>query len=129
RPPRTHRPFREHHAHLRGGRVGGAGGLAAGAPPAAGRGRGAAEGPEQGRLPAAVGAEEAQELSRLDAERDGVDDRDQVVLADTCDLKLQRHRASRLDTASNTSLSVSIITRIITRAHTKTICVARISRL
>src|SRR5207247_10017218 len=96
---------------------------------AARHGRGSADDPEQCRHPAAVRAEDAHELSRLDAERDGVDDRDQVVLADTRDLKLQRHRASRLDTASNTSLSVSIITRIITRAHTKTICVARISRL
>src|SRR2546428_8288900 len=129
RHPRQQPNFLDHHAHLPVVRIAGDDGLAVEEHLAARRGLEAADDPEQGRLPTAVRAEDAHELSRLDAERHGVDDRDQVVLADTRDLKLHRHRVSRRATASNTSLSASIITRIITRAHTKTICVARISRL
>jgi len=40
-----------------------------------------------------------------------------------------RHRVRRRETVSKTSLSVSVMIAIMTSAQTKTICVARISRL
>ena len=89
----------------------------------------AADDAEQGGLAAAVGAEQTDEVARLDRERHPVDDRDQVVLADVLDDELQRHRMSRRAIRSKTSESVSIMTMIITSAHAKTIWVARISRL
>src|SRR5262249_62071968 len=78
---------------------------------------------QQRRLAAAVGAEQTDELAGLDHERHGVDHRDQEVLADTDDLERHRHRSSRRANASNTSLSVAVITRIMTTAHTNTIWV------
>src|SRR5712692_3314592 len=84
---------------------------------------------EQGGLAAAVGSHQAHEVAGVGGERHPVDDRDQKVLADLLDLEGHRHRASRREAASKTSLSVSIMTTIITSAHAKTIWVARISRL
>src|SRR5439155_1481169 len=80
---------------------------------ATGRGLETADDPEQRGLPAAVGTEEADELPRRDGERDGVDDGDQVVLADPGDVQLRHHfqRASRRESASKTSVSVAIIGR------------------
>src|SRR6185436_742524 len=90
----------------------------------------AAHDAQERRLAAAVGTEQADEVAGLGGERHRVDDGDQVVLADAVDLELHaRHRVSRRATVSKTSLSVSVMTRIITSAHTNTICVARISRL
>ncbi len=43
--------------------------------------------------------------------------------------EIHRQRMSRRDSASKSSVSVSVMTRIMTSAHTKTIWVARISRL
>ena len=83
---------------------------------------------QQRRLAAAVGPQQADELAGLDAERDGVDDGDEEVFADVDDLEGQRHRSSRRETASKISLSVAVMIRIMTSAHTNTMCVARISR-
>src|SRR5205823_11888096 len=83
----------------------------------------AADDAQQRRLPTAVRPEDAHELAGLDAERDRLDDGDQVVLPDPRHPELYRHRESRRATASKTSLSVSIITRTITSAQTNTICV------
>ena len=97
--------------------------------PAAGR-LDAADDAQQGGLAAAVGAEQADELAGLRRERNGVDHRDEVVLADAADVQLHmRHRMRWREAVSKRSLSVSVMTRIITSAHTKTIWVARISRL
>ena len=97
---------------------------------AAARGRlEAADDPQQRGLATAVGPEETDELARLHPKRDAIDHRDQEVLADLLHGELQRHRATRRDSASKTIVSVAIMTRIITSAHTKTIWVARISRL
>ena len=100
-----------------------------GHPAAAGR-LDAADDAQQRGLAAAVGTEQADELAGLRRERHGVDHRDQVVLADAADVQLHgRHRVRRRETVSKTSLSVSVMTSTITSAHTKTIWVARISRL
>src|SRR5262249_34965957 len=93
------------------------------------RGLDTADDSEKGGFSAAVGAEQADELARLHRERHRVDDRDEVGLPDAAAVDLQRHRVRRRFTGSNSSLSVATMIRIITRAHTKTIWVARISRL
>ena len=121
--------FLEHHAHMAVVPLVGHDGLAVQQDRAA-RGRfDAADDPEQRCLPTPIRTEQADELPRLHAEGDAVDDRDEEVLPDAGDDELHRHRASRRDTVSKTSLSVASITRIITRAQTNTIWVSRISRL
>src|SRR5581483_5743217 len=78
-------------------------GLAAESDGAARRRLEPADDAQQRGLAAAVRAEQAHELARLDRERDGGDDGDQEVLADAADVQRHRHRASRRDSVSNTS--------------------------
>ena len=65
----------------------------------------------------------------VDGERHGVDDRDQIVRTHVVDGQLHRHAPSLRESVPNTSVSVASLIATITSAHTKTICVARISRL
>jgi hypothetical protein len=89
----------------------------------------AADDPQQRRLAATVGAEQADEVAAVDRERHGVDHGDEVLLADALHDQLHRHAPSLRAKASKSSLSAASMTPTITRAHAKTIWVARISRL
>src|SRR5262249_39055014 len=119
--PRQQTIFLEDDADLVRARMAGHDRLAVERPPPA---RGRLEAPhdaQQCRLAAAVGAEQAHEAARLHRERDAIDDGNEIVLADLLDRERYRHRATRRASASKTIVSVAIITRTMTRAHTKTI--------
>ena len=84
---------------------------------------------QQGGFAAAVGAQDAGKLAGLYVETDVLQDANLKGLGDVGHSKFYRHCSTRLEMVSKTSLSMIIIIRIMTMAQTKTMSVARISRL